>query len=151
MNTALRQAFFEASQKAEKLANFEEMLLLHADDSPLALAYKAAAKALKAHYHWLPAIKLSLYLEANLMLEKAIAKEAEHLEIRFIRFAIESSLPAAAHNYALHLREDKKVILASLPQSKLPKKFKTSIADCLLASGICTFADKQALVAFASV
>jgi hypothetical protein len=54
-------------------------------------------------------------------------------------------LPAAASNYALHLREDKKIIVENLTKSKLNRKFKETIAQMLWHSGVCTFADKKVL------
>jgi hypothetical protein len=146
MNPNIRQVFLEASQKFLALKDLEQLLeTSEKKDSPLFLAYKAATLALYAKYSLVPAMKLSYFLQANGLLEQAIAENPENIEIRFIRFAVEHHLPAAASNYALHLREDKKIIIENLVRSKLNRAFKASIAQILWHSGLCTFADKKVL------
>ncbi|MFN3316262.1 MAG: hypothetical protein ACK40K_05580 [Raineya sp.] len=145
MNQKIREAFLKASQNYKDLKNFEQLLQNEQPDKPLFRAYQAACKALYAYYSLVPAMKLSYFLEASQMLSNAIQEVPENIEMRFIRFAMESSLPAAANNYALHLREDKKVIVEQITKSKLQKSFKKVIAQMLVHSGLCTFADKKVL------
>lgn len=150
MKASIREAFLEASQQYSALKKFEQLLEEKNSFSALGMAYKAALKALYAKYALIPAFKLGYFLEANQLLNEAIEQKPENIEIRFIRFAIESSLPTAAHHYALHLREDKKMIVEQIGKSKLPKPFKQTIAQMLVHSGFCTFTDKQKLEKYLS-
>ncbi len=150
MTESIREAFLEASQQYSALNKLEQLLEEKKSSKALAIAYKAALKALYAKYALVPALKLGYFLEANQLLNEAIGQKPENIEIRFIRFAIESSLPVAAHHYALHLREDKKVIVEQISDSKLPKSFKQVIAQMLVHSGFCTFTDKKNLEKYLS-
>ncbi|GAB4132831.1 MAG: hypothetical protein OHK0045_22360 [Raineya sp.] len=145
MTEKLREAFLEASQSYTALKKFEQILTENPNSSALGTAYKAALRALYGYYAIVPAIKLSYFFEASQLLQSALEQSPDNIEVRFIRFAIESNLPAAANNYALHLREDKKVIIDGIGRSKLKKSFKKVIAQMLIASMLCTFSDKRVL------
>jgi hypothetical protein len=88
---------------------------------PVLLAYIASLEALKAKHSWSPISKLQ-YMEAHKkVMNDAVRKSPNNLEIRYLRFNIQYSVPSYL-GYSSNLEEDKKFII----QAFLNKKFDTT-------------------------
>jgi hypothetical protein len=144
MTQLLRRLYKEASENEKKLKDFEQAIQQEEVSEAIRYAYKGALQALKGKYSFLPAIKLNFFWEASGYLQKALAQEPENVEIIFLRFTVECGVPSLM-SYALHLQEDRKKIVELLPESHLEEDFKKAIAEYLIQSGKCTFAEKKVL------
>ncbi|GAB4488078.1 MAG: hypothetical protein OHK0045_09410 [Raineya sp.] len=147
MNQEFRNAYKEASKKESKIKVLESLIQNQDPKHSTILAYKGAIAALKGNYSFFPAIKLSHFWEASSYFEKALAANPENLEAVFLRFTVECGVPSLM-SYALHLQEDKKKIIALLPQSDLEEDFKQAIAEYLIESGKCNASEKKILEQF---
>ncbi|PKQ70409.1 hypothetical protein [Raineya orbicola] len=144
MTQLLRRLYKEASENEKKLKDFEQAIQQEKVSEAIRYAYKGALQALKGKYSFLPAVKLNFFWEASGYLQKALAQEPENVEIIFLRFTVECGVPSLM-SYALHLQEDRKKIVELLPESHLEEDFKKAIAEYLIQSGKCTFAEKKVL------
>jgi len=79
----------------------------------LKLAYYAAAEMTSAKYKINPASKISAFNAGKKILETAISKDANNIEIRYIRFTIQSNAPSIL-GYNKNTSDDKNFILKNL-------------------------------------
>ena len=125
---------FEASAHSKSSA--ERLLkLLSAvgySSPPLMLCYKGVAEMMQAKYAFNPIVKFKRFKKGKKMIEEAVKKEPDNLEIRFLRFAIQTNLPAFL-NYNDNIKEDKKYLLTNLQTTK-DKKLKQDILKYLSTS-----------------
>lgn len=136
----VRSSFHQAVMEPEKSRNFHEFLESSKDKSATILAYQAVSEALLAQVVWNPFSKLSHIMKYEKMMEKAIVKDEENIEIRFLRLAIEVNLPSFL-GMSTHVQEDKDVIVSNLSKvskMKLEKKFGQYIFYFLDETGLCT-------------
>ncbi len=78
-------------------------------------AYQAAAKALIAKYSWNPVSKFNSLKNVERLLADAVNRESDNLEIRFIRFYIENSIPYYL-GYSKNMKEDCDILLSNIDQ-----------------------------------
>lgn len=76
--------------------------------------YKASATMMMAKYCINPFSKLSYFKKGKQMLENAILAQPDNIELRFLRFAIQSEIPFFL-GYNDSIEMDKKIILKALP------------------------------------
>lgn len=121
----IRKLFYEAvdsEDKLEELENFfstsftEKALIYH----PTLLAYTGAIDALKAKHAFNPFTKFSMVISSLNTLERAVNREPNNLEIRFIRFSILHNLPGFL-GYGNERRDDISVIVAQLAKKDYVK------------------------------
>ncbi len=71
--------------------------------------YHGAALALKASYCWNPISKVSYFNKGKKMVDDAIQKDIDDIELRMIRLSIQSNAPKIA-GYYKNIAEDKEFI-----------------------------------------
>lgn len=81
------------------------------------LAYYASAVMTSAKYKINPATKLSLFNEGKNLLEKAISSDTSSVETRYIRYVLQSNVPAIL-KYNKEILKDKKFIISNLANLK---------------------------------
>lgn len=79
----------------------------------VSLAYKASARSLMAQHLWNPIEKLSQAKESMRLFRKAVRLDAQNLEVRFLRFAIQHSIPSIL-DIDDERQEDKAILLERL-------------------------------------
>ena len=83
-------------------------------------AYKACAVILLAKHSNNPYKKLQHFNTGKEMLEKNVQMNANNVEIRFLRLAVQTNLPKLL-NYSSNIKEDKSMILKNLNTIKNDK------------------------------
>ena len=81
--------------------------------SPIMQAYLGTSLSLVAKHAWDPYTKIKYLIKSEAELKKAIAREPENLEIRFMRFSIESNCPGFI-GFSKNIEADKKIIIKQL-------------------------------------
>lgn len=109
---------YEASSKSEKVCN-EMLKQIPSECSVTALGYKGALTMMKASYAWLPMDKLSYFNKGKDLLEQAIKKDPNNIELRYIRFSVQQSVPAML-GYD-HKAADRQFLEKNLPLEKDPE------------------------------
>ena len=133
---------------ADKAAGekFYKLLADYKDRDALVLGYKAAAEAIRARDASM-LNKLTYVQDAAKTFEQAVGLDPQNPEIRFLRFSVESNLPAFL-GLSKHVDEDKEMLLSaalSHPGSGLdPEAFRT-VRDFLVERGHVSDGDAQRL------
>lgn len=113
----VRKQFHQAVLDPEKIGSYHDFIIEVQDTFPALLAYQAAAEAMIAQTLWNPLGKFAQVSRYEKMIEDAIYRDSDNLEIRFLRFAIEYHLPRILM-MSKHLEEDRDFIIENLWRCK---------------------------------
>ena len=79
---------------SEEMADTFFLKMKNTDESkPLELAYKGMSFMLQAKYAWSPYTKYSSFCAGRDYLEQALSRDSTNIEIRFLRFSIQTNTP----------------------------------------------------------
>lgn len=136
---------FEASAQSKASADRLSDLLANTGHSapPLLICYKGAAEMMQAKYGFNPISKFKRFKRGKALIEYAVKKDPDDIAIRFLRFAIQTNLPAFL-NYNDDINNDKIYLITHL-KTMADKKLKQSIVKFLSASKYCTEEEKKGL------
>jgi len=95
---------------------------------PLILAYIASVEALKAKHTWNPFSKHEYMKSFGKMMNEAVSKMPENIEIRYLRYNIEFNVPSYL-GYSPNLEEDRKHIIDLFLKKKFTSSSKKLITD----------------------
>ena len=139
LNT-IRNAYKIAVMQPEKIESFNNSLIdITKNDAPTLIAYKGAGIALLAKKSRDLKEKKELFVKGVTLLELAVEKSPNTVEIRFIRLGIQENTPKIL-KYKTNIEEDKKIILHQFNTIK-SKNLKKHLKDYILESKI--FSDKE--------
>lgn len=123
----LRRHYEQAAADKTAGEKFYKLLADYKDGNALVLGYKAAAEAIRARDASM-FNKMTYVQDAARTFEQAVGLDPQNPEIRFLRFSVESNLPAFL-GLSKHVDEDKALLLnaaLSHPKSGLdPEAFRT--------------------------
>ena len=105
----LRRHYEQAAADKAAGEKFYQLLADYKDRDALVLGYKAAAEAIRARDASM-FNKLSYVQDAARTFEQAVGLDPKNPEIRFLRFSVESNLPAFL-GLSKHVDEDKELLL----------------------------------------
>ena len=137
---ALRHLYAQAVQTEEAARQFHATLKTYTGANATVLAYRGVAEALQARYAWSPLAKLRAVRGADKLFSRAVAIDVENIEIRFLRFTVEMSVPHYL-GFSQHLAEDRTRILRAArhyPDLGLDPQSLMLIRDFMLRYGNCT-------------
>lgn len=132
-------------EKAIKL--FHNLSELNPATNTLYYAYWGATEALLAKHAFNPLYKLNYVKGALSKLNKAIEINKNNIEIRYMRFSVESNLPVYL-GYSTHISDDKETILKELAVKEISAincEMIHILATGLLSSNVCNKAEKKLL------
>ena len=133
---------------ADKAAGekFYQLLVDYKDHDALVLAYKGASEAIRARDASM-FNKLTYVQDAAKTFEQAVSIDPRNPEVRFLRFSVESNLPAFL-GLSKHVDEDKEMLLnaaLSHPKSGLDAEAFRTVRDFLVERGHVSEGDAQKL------
>ena len=108
----------EIKQDAAQLNHL--MLQVDSNSTPVMVCYKGANEMIQAKYAFNPVTKLNQFNKGKELIQKAFSRDTLNLEIRFIRFSIQSNLPSFL-GYHDNLDQDKRYLLDNTKASKDPE------------------------------
>jgi hypothetical protein len=129
----LRKNYNSAVADSKKTDELYEKLKQKAESGAVWMAYKGATEGLLAKHAWNPANKVKYLNRAKETLIKAVEKDPQDVEVRFLRFSLYHNVPKMFSDEKL-LAEDKQMMVRNLKNSPLPGYMKKTIADFLIAS-----------------
>ncbi|MES2689282.1 MAG: hypothetical protein V4658_02700 [Bacteroidota bacterium] len=110
----VRELYKKATQDEASCEKLIELLRPYTENNNTLLAgYKACATIVMAKHVFNPATKMSRFSEGRQLLEKCIAADKNNIELRFLRFAVQTKSPSFL-NYKSAVKEDKQIILTLL-------------------------------------
>lgn len=126
----VRVLFHKAESSQKVCVELIELLEPYNDkNNALFLGYRASATMLMAKHLINPFSKLSYFKKGKLMLEKAIEFDQKNVELRFLRYTIQTNVPSFL-NYSEDKERDKLFLLQSLNSLK-DQKLKNIISNYL--------------------
>ncbi|MFD2717705.1 hypothetical protein ACFST9_03195 [Hymenobacter monticola] len=144
--TILRRHYEQAASDKAAGEKFYNLLADYKDRDGLVLAYKGAAEAIRARDASM-FNKLTYVQDAARTFEQAVSIDPRNPEIRFLRFSVESNLPAFL-GLSKHVDEDKELLLnAALahPNSGLDAEAFRTVRGFLVGRGHVSEAEAERL------
>ncbi|MFM9028236.1 MAG: hypothetical protein ACKOQ6_09585 [Bacteroidota bacterium] len=132
----IRSRFAKAAEDEKTAAGLLETLKNCPQKSALITGYIGATEALMGKHAFMPTSKYSWCKKSETDFNSAVIKDSENLEIRYLRFAVESNLPSFL-NMSKHVDEDKSKMI-QLINSSNDKTINRKVARLLLDSKMCT-------------
>ena len=125
----VRVMYHEASSNNDACKSLVEILKPYNEkNNPVLSGYRAGATMMMAKYVFSPFSKISYFRKGRDMLQKAVNADDQNIELRFLRFAVQTNLPFFL-GYKDHIEADKIFILKGL----------SSLQDTVLKANIGTF------------
>lgn len=110
----IRISFHKASSSEKECKELIQLLQpYHENNNPLLFGYRAGATMLMAKHAFNPFSKLSYFKKGVIMLEKAIQHDHKNIELRFLRYTIQTNVPRFL-NYYMDKDTDKAFLLRSM-------------------------------------
>ena len=144
---ALRVLYYRASNEMQAANEFYGKLKSIDETRPLWLGYKGMASFMLARHVRNPLSKLKHFLEGQDILEKSIKLAPANLELRYLRFSVQTSAPEFL-NYRRNILQDKKILLEALFKPKIHKldeDLRQRIVRYMLETKYCTGREKEDL------
>ena len=142
----LRRHYEQAAADKTAGEKFYKLLADYQDHDALVLGYKAASEAIRARDASM-FNKLTYVQDAAKTFEQAVGLDPQNPEIRFLRFSVESNLPAFL-GLSKHVEEDKEMLLnAALnhPGTGLDAEAFRTVRGFLVGRGHVSESDAQRL------
>lgn len=139
-DTATFRTYFEKGRSQKTYAEqLKQMTALQ--DKAIVKAYHGTAWTLLAKHHSNPYKKLEFLKTGLNTLNAAVLMDAADIEIRYLRFAVETNIPAIV-SFTSHIASDKAMLLNNL---KSTHPYFKSIKAYLMASSHLTAEEKNKL------
>lgn len=135
----IRSAYTTAADSEANAVAFETLMAQNVSTDGLLTAYRGASKVILAKYK---KNRIALLKEGKPLIEEAIARQPDNVELRLIRLSVQENLPKIVP-YRNHIAEDKAFIIANY--ERLPLDVRHYVAGYIKKSKEFTAADKKAL------
>ena len=122
MNT-IRSLYEKASTEERSCKQLIQLLSDYNEhNNPLLSGYKASGIMMMANHVMNPFSKFSYFKKGKKMLEKAVAADLNNVELRFLRFAVQTNIPSFLQ-YSDSIEKDKSFMLKAMPDlNNIPLK-----------------------------
>lgn len=133
----LRALYWEAATNREAADQLLKILApVDERSEPLLVCYKGAAEMFQAKYLFNPISKLNRFQKGKALIEAAIKRDPGHVEMRFLRFSIQSNLPSFL-GYNDWIAIDKRMLLDNVNELE-NSLFRENVIRYLASSKYCT-------------
>lgn len=137
----IREDYIAAVSNSNKANNLCLELSSIKNPDALILAYLGSAQAIKAKHAWNPINKMSYLKEGFNTINKAVIKDPNQLEVRFLRFSLQFYVPEFL-GYSKNIEIDKDKIIDLLGKKevatlKLDKKILKDMVKFMIDSKKC--------------
>ena len=133
----VRSLFYVAAENKSAAEKFSKALSnVDQNSSPVLLCYKGVAQMIQAKHVFSPFSKLERFKRGKNLIEESISRDPNDVELRFLRFSIQSNLPGFL-GYDKQISRDKIKLLNGYRDIK-DAGLRKCIFDFLAASKYCT-------------
>lgn len=141
--TKVRDAYEHASKNESIAKELYAIVDAHAAKSTTLMGYKGAVTMMLARFQFNPINKLEYFNNGKTILEKAINRDADNIELIFIRFSVQSYAPSFL-KYNKELTRDKYFLLTNIKEVS-DKDLQKRIVKFLSSSPYLTKSERNAL------
>ncbi|CAM3574198.1 hypothetical protein FSS13T_06040 [Flavobacterium saliperosum S13] len=139
----VRERYHSASKTKQNAEQFYQLVAKYNGDNKTVLAYKGAGISLKSKFEPDRKLKRDFFIEGVKLVENAVKKEPNNVEIRLIRLSIQENTPKLL-KYKANIDEDKKVIVTAY--EKQSGDLKEIIQRYVKQSKVFTDKEKQLIL-----
>lgn len=107
---AVRQLYQNAEHNEKNCKQLLSLLSKSQNRDPVFEGYEACATMMMANHVFNPIAKLKYFKRGKEMLEKAINRDPENCELRFLRFGVQTNIPSFL-GYKSEIEKDKKFLI----------------------------------------
>jgi len=137
-----RKYYSEAMKNKETCESiFRKFANVSSSENNILLGYKGAVTVAMSKYLKTAKEKMAYFNDGKKLIEEAISKDSKNVELKFIRFTIQSNCPPAL-KYNKNIPEDKKYIIENLVNVK-NAVVRTKIKEYLLESKHTSVEEKE--------
>lgn len=137
----IRDLYQLAADQPEAAEKLMHMTGEAKEDQPVTLGYKGAAHMMMAKHVVNPFSKMSHFNKGKKIFSRAIERSPRNLELRFLRFAVQSEAPGFL-GYRESLEEDKRMLVSGAHEIQDPQAQKM-IIRYLLGSDFLSADEKK--------
>lgn len=138
--SALRSLYYQAVTDESSFTKLSKLLVsVDTKSPPVLVCYKGATEMIAAKYAINPFLKLGKFKKGRLLIEQAIKRDAEDVEMRFLRFSIQTNLPAFL-GYGHKIKDDKDFLINEI-NDITDQSLKNNVISYLSSSKYCTAED----------
>ncbi len=139
------RSLFYAAEKSKTSFHKLSKIMKEVDtrSAPVMVCYKGVTEMMGAKYTISPFTKMSHFKKGKVYIEQAVEMDPKALEIRFLRFSIQTNLPGFL-GYNNEIETDKQILLTGL-QSVTDKDLKYKIIQYLSSTKYCTDEEKKSI------
>ncbi|WP_161662298.1 hypothetical protein [Pedobacter sp. V48] len=133
----LRNLYYRAAENKESAFRLSGMLKTVNTGSPsILVCYKGVSEMMEAKYLINPFNKLSKFKNGRKLIEHAVKTNPDHVEIRFLRFCIQTNLPGFL-GYKDHIKGDKVFLIGQVNKIN-DAELKQKVKEYLFNSKYCS-------------
>jgi hypothetical protein len=137
----IRLLYHQSAASRDAARQLRELLAgMNADADPLMACYLGAAEMIQAKYALSPVSKFRSFKKGKGLIEEAIARDKDGVEMRYLRFTIQTNLLRFL-SYYNEIDRDKKFLLSKISVLN-DKDLKRQIISYLSDSKYCTETEK---------
>lgn len=123
----------------------EKLSQVNENSEPVFIGYKGVAEVMLCNYDYNPFCKYTHFLKGKKLLETAIKREPDNIELRFLRFSVQTNAPEIL-GYYHDRKDDKSRILAYLYSSENKNEgLYKMVMDYMLHTSYCNNIEKTRL------
>lgn len=138
----LRSMYYKASQKSSEADKLYDVVKNAGENTPLLLGYKAMSEFMKCYHSLNPVNKLSYFYRAKANLDRAIALEPSNIELRYLRFTVQTNAPSFL-NYRDSISDDKQALINYMKPDNTDPELLSMIRNYMKTCNRCTPQDKE--------
>ena len=113
----IRNLLVQAAESKKANTQLKAALAQYPANNMVIKGYMGVSKMIEAKHMFNPMSRWNKFKEGRAIMEEAIQADANNYELRYLRFAIQTSVPAVL-GYSKHIEEDKKLLIAQLEKVK---------------------------------
>lgn len=137
----IREDYIASISNSEKADALCSQLQSIKNPDAIILAYLGSAQAIKAKHAWNPVNKMSYLKQGFNTINKAVSKDPNQLEVRFLRFSLQFYVPGFL-GYSKNIETDKDKIISLLQNEKnsnlnIDKKILKDMVNFMIDSKKC--------------
>lgn len=139
----VRTQYYLAIGSEKEAKNLESLLGSIHPKSTTLNGYEGASKMLMAKHAFLPNQKFSYFNKGKQILDEAISKEPQNIELIFLRYGIQTTCPSFL-KYNQNLDKDRKMLITEVKGIK-DRDLKNRILTFLITKSNLTDAERSAI------
>jgi len=117
----VRTLYYRTAEDKQAASQLNKLMLqVDSNAAPVMVCYKGANEMIQARYSLNPIAKFDKFSKGKELIQKAISRDTLNLEMRFIRFSIQTNLPSFL-GYRDNMDQDKRYLLYNTKTSNDPE------------------------------